>query len=213
MDLNHDIIHYAQRAYQRQLLAAADGNISYRVSDQEILITPRGLSKADLHPHDIATLKLGGAIIQGEPSSESLMHLAIYNAVPEAKAVVHAHPMTAIALSLARPQWSALPTDSLPEVILAAGHIPVAPYTRPGSKAMGEVLLPFLPDCRLILLARHGAVCWGESLAEAYQGIERLEQICTILYHAEMLGGAAPLPAEEVEALQQLRKHIGPRII
>lgn len=210
----HDaLITYGRRAHQKNFLAAADGNLSYRLSDHEILITPRGRSKADLEKEELARITLDNRILSGSPSSERLMHLAIYNAVPEAKAIVHAHPMTAIALTLARPQWSELPTESLPEIILAAGRIPIAPYARPGSAAMGEVLLPFLPACRLIILARHGAVCWGESLSEAYQGIERLEQVCHILKMTEELGGATPLPTEERSALHDLRQNIGPYII
>ncbi len=212
-DTASTLIHYAQRAYTKNLLAAADGNLSYRSSETEILITPSGVSKADLKAEDLASVSLDNQILQGRPSSERLMHLAIYNAVPQAKAVVHAHPVTAIALSLARPHWTELPTDSLPEVIIAAGKIPIAPYARPGTKTMGEVLLPLLPECRLIILARHGAVCWGESVAEAYQGIERLEQICQILKLTEDLGGATPLPAEEILALKTLRKTVAPRII
>lgn len=212
-EIKQDIIAYARRAYQRQLLAAADGNISYRISDQAIHITPRGKSKADLQTAELACLDISGRILKGDPSSERLMHLAIYRAVPQARAIVHAHPMTAIAFTLARPHWTEIPTESLPEVILAAGYIPIAPYARPGSAAMGDVLLPYLPECRLLVLGRHGAVCWGESLAEAYQGIERLEQICTILHLAESLGGAQPLPEAEIEALKTLRQSIGPQII
>lgn len=210
--LFESLITAAQQLYHKNLLAAADGNLSYRYSDQEILITPAGLSKAHLQPGEMAIISPENQILQGKPSSERLMHLAIYSQTG-AKAVVHAHPPHAIALSLARPHWQALPIDGLPEVILAAGHVPIVPYARPGSAALGEVLQPFLPHCRLMILARHGAVCWGDSLAEATQGIERLEQICQILYLSESLGGAHPLPASEIEALKVLRQHIGDRII
>ncbi|MBF2054412.1 MAG: class II aldolase/adducin family protein [Candidatus Sericytochromatia bacterium] len=209
---SQELIAAAQQLYQKNLLAAADGNLSYRHSEQEILITPSGLSKAHLQAEDMAIISPDNHILQGTPSSERLMHLAIYKQTP-AKAVVHAHPPHAIALSLARPHWQALPIDSLPEVILAAGSVPIVPYARPGSIEMGEVLTPFLPHCRLMILARHGAVCWGDSLAEATQGIERLEQICQILYLSESLGGARPLPSEEIDALKALRQKIGDRII
>jgi L-fuculose-phosphate aldolase len=213
MDISENIVRYGRYAHHKNLLAAADGNISYRHSDDEIWITPRARSKAWLTQEELACITADNEILSGSPSSERLMHLAIYNAVPEARAVFHAHPMTAIALSLARPDWSELPTDSLPEVIIAAGKIPIVPYARPGTAAMGEVLLPYLPACRLLILARHGAVCWGESLEAAYNGIERLEQICTILAQTEMLGGASALPPSEIKALHTLRTHLGPQII
>lgn len=209
---SQELIAAAQQLYQKNLLAAADGNLSYRHSDQEILITPSGLSKAHLQADDMAIISPDNRILEGKPSSERLMHLAIYSQTP-AKAVVHAHPPHAIALSLARPHWQALPIDSLPEVILAAGSVPIVPYARPGSVEMGTALRPFLPHCRLMILARHGAVCWGDSLAEATQGIERLEQICQILYLSESLGGGSPLPSEEIKALKALRQNMGDRII
>jgi L-fuculose-phosphate aldolase len=141
------------------------------------------------------------------------MHLAIYQAVPEAKAIVHAHPPTAIAWSLARPDWKELPADGLPEVILAAGRIPIVPMAIPGTEAMGTNLLPFLPDHRLLVLARHGGLCWGEHMDEAAGGMERLEQVAVILWRAETLGGAKPLSSMEVAELRALRAKIGPRII
>jgi len=207
------LITICQHLHQRNLLAAADGNVSIRLDDDTILITPTGINKAQLTPKQLAIIDLSGTILQGNPSSERLMHLAIYNACPHAKAVVHAHPPTAIAWSLAKPHLNALPSDSLPEVILAAGHIPIAPYARPGTAAMGDVLLPFLPEHRLFILARHGGLCWGESLEEASNGIERLEQVSQILLSAELLGGAKPLDTTELLAIRALRQQLGPKII
>ncbi len=207
------IVALCRHLHTRQLLAAADGNISYRLNDKRILITPKGVNKAHIRPEELAVITLDNQIEHGEPSSERLMHLEVYRRAPLARAIVHAHLPTAIAWSLARPHWSELPIDALPEVIIAAGRIPIAPYARPGSQAMGDVLTPFLPECRLMILARHGALCWGEDLAEAGNGIERLEQLATILKQAELLGGAHPLPESEILALKALRTQIGNRII
>ncbi len=201
------------RLHARNLLAAADGNLSYRFSEDRIAITPTGVSKARMAVADMAFLTLEGAILSGQPSGERLMHLAIYRACPQARAVVHAHPPTAIAWSLARPGLSCLPEEAMPEVILAAGRIPIVPYARPGTAAMGEALGPFLPAHRLLILARHGALCWGESVEEAYLGMERLEHVCQILKAAEELGGATALPEEELAALRALREAQGPRIL
>jgi len=140
------------------------------------------------------------------------MHLAVYRACPEAQCVVHAHPPTAIAWTLAWPELEELPGDVLPELILAAGTIPIVPYARPGTAAMGEALAPYLPERRLLLLARHGALCWGEDLEEATGGIERLEHVAKILKATIDLGGLVPMEAEELEALRAIRGRLGPRI-
>jgi L-fuculose-phosphate aldolase len=212
LEILQSLCEACRRLHDRNLLAAGDGNLSARLPDGRIAMTPAGVAKAWITPGDFAFLAPDGTILQGQPSSERLMHLAIYAACPEAMVVVHAHPPTAVAWTLARPDLQAMPAESLPEVILSAGAIPIVPYARPGTAALGEALKPFLPAHRLLVLARHGAVCWGEDLAEAAGGIERLEHVAQILKAAVELGGLSPLSGEELAALRRLRAELGPRI-
>jgi L-fuculose-phosphate aldolase len=212
-DLLHALLDACRRLHAGGLLAASDGNLSVRLPDGRIAMTPSGVPKARVQLDELAYLALDGTLLSGHPSSERAMHLAIYRAVPEARAVVHAHPPTAIAWSLARPELEELPSDGLPEVILAAGRIPIVPMAIPGTEAMGTNLLPFLPERRLMILARHGGLCWGESMDEAVGGLERLEQVAEILWKAETLGGAKPLSTDELLELRTLRAKIGPKII
>ncbi len=191
------------------MLSAADGNISVRINDENILITPSGVSKAFMNADQMAVITLDNKIISGNPSSERLMHLEVYRTCPEAKAVIHAHPTTAIAWSIAQPNLEKLPSDCLSEVILATGDIPFVDYARPGTQAMGDVLKKFLPEYKALILRRHGAITWGGSLDEAYRGMERIENSAQILALAQQLGGIHPLPKEEIEYLYQLRKKIG----
>ena len=199
--------------HARGLLAAADGNVSVRLPDDTVLLTPAGVNTARLPPGSLARVTLDGRILEGRPSTERAMHLAVYRASADARVVVHAHPPTAIAWTLARPGLTELPTDTLPELLLAAGRVPIVPYARPGTEEMGTVLLPFLPSHRLLLLSRHGALAWGESMEEAVNGIERVEHSALILKAAEELGGSTPLPPLELEALRALRTRIGPRLL
>jgi L-fuculose-phosphate aldolase len=202
-----------RRLHTRNLLAAADGNISLRLPSGRIAMTPTGVNKYQLRPEHMAFLQLDGTVVSGTPSSERAMHLAVYRRCPEARAVVHAHPPTAIAWTLAHPELTELPSDALPEVILAAGRIPLVPYARPGTEAMGTELEPFLPAHRLLLLSRHGALAWGESLEEAVNGIERVEHAALILKTALELGGAQSLPEDERLALHALRVRNGPKLL
>lgn len=212
-EIKQQIIRVAQQLHSKNMLAAADGNISYRIDDENILITPTGKSKANIKPQEIAVINLAGETIRGEPSSEKQMHLAIYKSCPQARSIIHAHPATATAWTIARPELTELPSECLSELIIAAGQIPIAPYQCPGTKEMGEVLKPYLPHSRIIILARHGALSWGEDLQEALNGMERLEHAAEILMRATLLGGITLLPAEEVASLRQIRKKIGERII
>ncbi len=202
-----------RRLHGRNLLAAADGNVSVRLDDGRIAITPSGVPKARLEPHQMAYLSPAGDRLAGCPSSERLMHLAIYATCPAARAVVHAHPPTAIAWSVARPDWATLPEDVLPEVVLGVGAIPIVPYARPGTADVGDGLVPHVRDHRALILARHGAVSWGETLEEAYSGIERIEHVAQILRAAQELGALTRLPAEEMRALARARAAIGPRTL
>lgn len=161
----------------------------------------------------MAVMNLDGKILEGNPSNERLMHLAIYRDCPEAKAVVHAHPPHAIAWSIVEPRITELPNDVLPEVVLAAGRIPVVPYARPGTEKMGDNLKQFLPTSRLMILERHGAVAWGDTIDEAVGGIERLEHSAQILWLTRGLGSLRKMDAEEYKALIKMRETLGPRLL
>lgn len=213
LEARKQIVQAARRLYLRNLLAACDGNISIRLSNEHILMTPTGVSKSDLHEEQIAVINLEGQVLKGSPSGERLMHLEVYRSCPNASAVVHAHPPHAIAWSVAAPALTELPANSLSEVILAAGSIPIAKYARPGSKAMGDVLKGYLPSHRAMILSRHGAICWGESLEEAVNGMERIEHSAQILAIAQQLGGLSELPAEEIAVLKSMRKEIGEKLL
>lgn len=203
-----EIVIVCERLHSRNMLAAADGNISYRISDDEILITPSGIAKGFMQPDQMAVINLNGDILLGKPSSERLMHLEVFRTT-DAKAIVHAHPPTAIAWSIARPDLQKLPSDCLSEVILATGDIPFVPYARPGTQQMADVLKPFLPKHKALILKNHGALAWGADLDEAYRGMERIEHSAQILKSAQELGGLKSLPAEEIKFLYELREKIG----
>ncbi len=207
------IVESCKRLWTRNMLAAADGNLSVRLSDDEILITPSGVSKGFMQPEEMAIINLEGRTLKGRPSSERIMHLEVYRRVPEAKAVVHAHPPHAIAWSVAEPNLKELPAECLSEVILACGAIPFVPYATPGTSEMAEHLAPFLPERRLMILSRHGALSWGESLEEAVGGMERLEHSAQILWTARALGPLTYLPEEAVSRLKSMRAKMGPQTL
>lgn len=208
-----EIIEMSRRLYDRGWLASADGNLSFRKNADEILITPSGRPKAFIQESELAVITPDNQILKGNPSGERLMHLEVYKKCPQAKAVIHAHPPTAIALSIAKPDWRELPKEALSELILSCGSIPIVPYARPGTLEMGTALLPYLPQSRLMILARHGALTWGETLEEAYFGMERLEHTCVILGKALSMGALSFLPEEEVHYLKQLRMKLGERVL
>lgn len=212
-ELIDELIQVAKLLHSKNFLAANDGNLSYRIDQKRILITPSGVPKWKLSPDDYALVSESGEILHGKPSSELAMHLKVYQECPKARCVVHAHPPVSIAWSIAKPHLKFLPDECISELILATGRIPIAPYARPGTSQMAEALSAFLPEYRVMILARHGALSWGESVEEAYNGIERLEHAALILKEAESLGGLSTLPVHEIEFLREKRKEIGERTL
>ena len=187
--------------------------MSQKLSAGKISITPRGVPKAFLQEENMVHIELE-PITTNNPlaSSEQAMHKIIYHKAEHAKAVVHAHPPYATAWGTQK-SLKFLPEEHLSEGILACGSIPITPYARPGTVEMGEVLTSYLPDHRVMILAHHGAITWGESLPEAYFAMERLEHIAKTLYLAYQLGQPQNLPKEECLHLHELRQKIGPKVI
>jgi L-fuculose-phosphate aldolase len=212
-DQAREIVRLCRRLAARGWVAACDGNVSALVEEDRILVTPTGRYKTQMRADELATMRLDGTILRGQPSSEVALHLAVYRRCPAARVVVHAHPPIATAWTVARPDLDELPVACVAEVILGAGRIPFVEYARPGTPAVAAAVEPYLPDHRVMVLRRHGALAWGESGEEAFAGIDRLEHSARLLMAAETIGGLTSLPADEVEELRRMRRARGARLL
>jgi L-fuculose-phosphate aldolase len=195
-----EIVRVCGWMYQKGFIASSEGNVSIRLEPDLILITPKGVHKGFLRPEHLVVTDLDGKTISGtfQPSSEISLHLAAYRERLDVQAVIHAHPTTAIACTLA---GLSLAESALPEVITALGSIPTAPYITPGTPEVGTIIRPFIRHFDAIMLARHGSVTLGVNPQEAYSKLEMLEHAAQILFLARLLGPIAPLPQEEVDRL------------
>ncbi len=207
------------RLHARGLIGGAEGNISVRLSNGAVMVTPAGVDKATVRPGQMLLLWLhtDGTVrhIEGatspenslsgdsdvRPSSEVEMHLACYRARPDVGAVVHAHPPAATGFAAA---GRGLPDNVLPELPVVVGPVALVPYGRPGTPALSEAMAPFVAAHQVFLLANHGVTVLGSSLEVALQRMESVEQGARILLVAQLLGGAQRLDADEVRALQAL---------
>lgn len=181
-----------QRMYSRQMVAGCDGNISMRVSENEIWITPTGVSKGFMTPDMLVKVDLEGNVLEGfSPTSEMPMHLAAYKNNPNIKAVVHAHPPMATTFSVA---GIAINSPILIESVYGLGAIPIADYFTPGSSQLAKSIVPFVNDFRGCLLAHHGATTWGKSIEDAINFMETLEQCAIILYNVRALNREIYIP-------------------
>jgi L-fuculose-phosphate aldolase len=198
------IVRCCKRLWQAGLIAGQDGNVSVRFAPDRLLVTPRGLLKADLVADHLVEVDLAGRELAGcrRASSELDLHLRIYRRRPDCGAVVHAHPPTATAFAVAGQE---LDRDVLPELVALVGPVPLVPYATPGTPALGDLVEPLVTDHEALLLANHGAVTWGPTLAVAQIRMESLEHAARILLAARAVGRINRLTPEQIDALDRLR--------
>ena len=191
--------------YDRGYVAANDGNISVRVGEGRLLITPSGVSKGRMTPDMLLVTDLDGTVIEGNrhPSSEGKMHLEVYRGRPDVNAVVHAHPPVSTAFAVCR---RGLETPYLSELVAGLGQVPCTPsFAMLSTEEVPQSVRPYLADHNALLLANHGALAWGGDLWEAFDRLETVEHTAKIVLNAQLLGGGIPLTEEEVVRLQGLR--------
>ncbi len=181
-----------------------DGNVSIRLDDNRLLCTPTALSKGTVTHNDLIVCDLSGKKVLGEreSTSEIAMHITVYNMRPDIRSVVHAHPPVATGFATA---GRALDKALLPEVVIQLGAVPLAAYGLPGTPALSDGMLPFIPNYDAILLENHGCTTWGSDVWQAFFRMEMVEHFARITFVAEMMGGAKPLPREEVIKLFDAR--------
>ena len=191
--------------YDRGYVAANDGNISVRVGEGRLLITPSGVSKGRMTPDMLLVTDLDGKVIEGDhhPSSEGKMHLEVYRGRADVHAVVHAHPPVSTAFTVCR---RGLETPYLSELVAGLGQVPCTPsFAMLSTEEVPQSVRPYLADHNALLLANHGALAWGGDLWEAFDRLETVEHTAKIVLNAQLLGGGVPLTEEEVARLQGLR--------
>jgi L-fuculose-phosphate aldolase len=188
-----EIVEVCRRLYDRGLIAGQDGNVSVRIKEDRILVTPAGLSKVDVRASDLVELQLEhehekSSKGKGQESSEVEVHFAAYAIRPDIRAVVHAHPPVATGFSVA---GETVEHPMLAELKYGVGTVPLVPYAQPGSRALAELAAESLRSYDVVLLQYHGAVTVGPSLMVAHQRMESLEHAACILLAARQVKGRA----------------------
>jgi L-fuculose-phosphate aldolase len=203
------ICEMGRRVYNKNFVAANDGNISIKTGDNEIWTTPTGVSKGFMAPGMMVKMDLSGNVLEGanKPSSEVKMHLRVYQENPEATAVVHAHPPVATSFAIA---GIGLDKPVSPEAIVLLGKVPVAPYATPGTQEVPDSIAPYCKDYNAVLLANHGALTWGRNITEAYFRMESLEHYALmLLYSNHIIQKSNELTTVQIAELISIRKKMG----
>ena len=199
-----------KRIYDRNMVAANDGNISVKLNDNEFLCTPTGVSKGFMTPEYICKVDAQGNVIQAnkgfKPSSEIKMHMRVYAKRPDVGAVVHAHPTFATSFAIA---GIPLTQPIMPEAVIALGCVPIAPYGTPSTMEIPDAVEPYLEHFDAVLLESHGALTWSTDLMAAYMKMESVEFYAQLLYQSKVLGGPKEFDEKNIKKLYEIRRKFG----
>ncbi|MCY3573469.1 MAG: class II aldolase/adducin family protein [Chloroflexi bacterium] len=201
--------------YQNGAIDGTAGNISARLDDNSILLTPSGLATGFLQPEQLIIVDMDGRRVD-EPTaanahlrltSESAMHLECYRQRADVNGVVHAHPPTAVALTLAGVD---LGQCLIPEMVVLLGLVPTAPYSTPSSEENRLAITALIREHDAIMLSNHGSLTVAKSLWDAYLLLESLEHGATIIHRALQISQELKaIPPEQIGKLVDYREQFG----
>jgi L-fuculose-phosphate aldolase len=196
-----EIVEYGKLLYQKGLTVGTAGNISLRGEGETMLITPTNTCKGMLEESRIVLIDLndGKVLSGGKPSIETPFHMALYKARSEIGAVIHTHPVYCTALAV---KGIGIQPGLTPEGLLVLGReVPVVPYATPGTDDLATALSEAPSTATAFLLEKHGAITVGRDMTEAFHRMETLEFMAQLQFNLHALGGARPLPEDEVSRI------------
>jgi 3-dehydro-4-phosphotetronate decarboxylase len=201
-ELRAAIVAHGRSLFERGLSPGTSGNISARV-DGGFLMTPTNSSLGTLDPARLSRLDENAKHVDGDaPTKEVWLHTAMYDARPADQAIVHLHSTHAVAVACLA---DTNPEDVLPPLtpyyVMRVGRLPLVPYGRPGDDSLAGEVTRLARDHHALLLANHGPIVSGPTLAAAAAAIEELEETAKLVL---LLGGHKTRPLTE-EQLRQLR--------
>jgi L-fuculose-phosphate aldolase len=214
MNLNpyiSDIIYYVNRLYNKQLISSSGGNISVRAEDNYLLITPSGLDKGNLTESDICLADFDGNLMPSENQSHNLklsmetqMHISIYKARGDVRAIIHSHPIFASAYSSTQ---EIINTHLTGEIYAVVGEPFYVEYARMGSSELAELVGQSAIESNVQILANHGVIAYGKDLFEAYNRTEIIEYAAHLTFLTKLIGSANPLNDDKLNAITEFLKN------
>jgi L-fuculose-phosphate aldolase len=187
-----EVASFMRRLYKQGLTSTSGGNISLRVSDDTIVITPSATDKGKMKWKEVGVMNIFGENLTPElkPSIESEMHLSIYRKKKEIKAIVHAHPVFASAFTAMKCKIN---TNLTAEACAILGDPVVVPYTLMGTRKLATLAAENIKHSDILLLENHGILTTGSNLLQAFDKIEVLENAAKMTIIVEMTGKKSPL--------------------
>jgi L-fuculose-phosphate aldolase len=199
------------RIYDRGLTTTSGGNISIKDENGDIWITPSAVDKGSLRPSDIVCMKNGETCIgPHKPSSEFPFHKAIYEARPDVKAIIHAHPPALVSFSIVRQIPN---TNIISQAKHVIGPVGYAEYRLPGSAALGVTIADeFIKGFNAVIMENHGTVVGGNDISDAFQRFETLEFCARTILYGNLMGTHFYLSDEKIDQFDRQLPALMPEI-
>jgi L-fuculose-phosphate aldolase len=196
--MREQVLETARDLVRRGLVEGTSGNVSARVGDDRVCVTPSSLPYTTMTPDDLVIVTLDGGVVEGErsPTTEKDLHLACYRAHPGVNAVIHCHAVFATMFAVARRPIPAVVEEV---TVYVGGDVPVCEYRMTGTAELGDEVAGRLGDRSAALLANHGLVTVGSTLDKALHAAALVERTARIVWGARLLGDTHAVPAEADE--------------
>lgn len=187
------------------LVEGSSGNVSARIDENHVCMTPSSIPYDDMVLDDLVVVDLEGNVVHGEkaPTTEKALHLACYRKYPEIGGVIHSHAVYATMFAVAR---QPIPACIEEVTVYIGGDVPVCEYTMTGTDELGEEVASMLGDRAATLLANHGMVTVGPTMAKALHAATLVERTAQIVWGARLLGDIHPLPDKTNEDFASVYK-------
>jgi len=187
----------AKKLAASSLVVGTWGNISARLDDDYMVVTPSGMPYDTLKPEDMVIVNMHDLTYGGnlKPTVETPMHARILLERPEINAVVHTHSTYALVMAAAHKPIPPICDD---QVQILGGEVRVARYTLPGTGEMAEAVVEALKGRMGALIANHGAVACGRNLDEAFTAAIVLEKAAQVYVGTQAVGGGIELAQEDI---------------
>lgn len=198
-----EVARFMRRLYRHGLTTTSGGNISLRISDDVIVITPSATDKGRMRWREVGLMDIFGENLTPElkPSIECQMHLSIYKRRKEVMAIVHAHPVCASAFTATH---SAIRTDLTAEARAILGDPVLVPYELMGTTDLATRAADYIQKSDILLLENHGVLTTGSNLLQAFDKIEVLENAARMTLIVEMTRKKSPLTKERIKQIDSL---------
>jgi L-fuculose-phosphate aldolase len=201
-----EVASFMRRLYKRGLTTSSGGNISIRISEDLILITPSGTDKGLMKWKEVGIMNLSGENLTPglKPSMESGMHTEIYKKQKDIKAIIHAHPVFASSFTATK---CCIDTNLTSEAAWVLGTPVLIPYSLMGTSDLARAVSDSIQKSEILLLENHGVVTTGRTLLQAFDRVEVLENAAKMTFITGLLKKKkSPLSKERLAEIEKLIK-------